>query len=126
MVAVLDSPTMSPTELNLLHVLHVASVIVLIAYTFYAFAAPPQTRKGVLITTGIASLIILFTGIRMWQGMFNFTMMGWIVVKLVCWLGISAFTGMAYRRRQQAALFMGITLVLAVIALVMVYWKPTL
>lgn len=117
---------MSPSELNLLHVVHVASVVVLIAYTFYAFAAPPETRKKVLITTGIAALLVLLSGIRMWQGMFNFVMMGWVVVKIICWLGISAFTGMAYRRRQQAALFMGITLVLAVIALVMVYYKPTL
>lgn len=126
MVAVHDSPTMSPSELNLLHVVHVASVVVLIAYTFYAFAAPPETRKKVLITTGIAALLVLLSGIRMWQGMFNFVLMGWVVVKIVCWLGISAFTGMAYRRRQQAALFMGITLILAVIALVMVYYKPTL
>ncbi len=126
MVADHAPPTMSPSELNLLHVLHVASVIILIAYTFYAFAAPAETRKGVMITTGIASLILLLTGIRMWQGMFNFVFMGWIVVKIVCWLGLSAFTGMAYRRREKAALFMSITLILAVVALVMVYWKPTL
>ncbi|HVU36243.1 MAG TPA: hypothetical protein VHE61_22590 [Opitutaceae bacterium] len=117
---------MSPSELNLLHVIHVGSVIALIAYTFYAFAAAPETRKRVMIGTGIASLLVLLTGIRMWQGMFNFAFMGWVIVKLVCWLGLSALTGMAYRKREKAAMFMTLALVLAVIALVMVYWKPTL
>lgn len=117
---------MSPTELNLLHVVHVASVIVLVAYTFYAFAAAPETRKKVLIITGIATLLVLATGIRMWQGMFQFTFMGWIVVKFVCWLGLSALTGMAYRKRDKAGALMTLALVLVVIALVMVYWKPVL
>ena len=115
----------SPFELNLLHVLHVASLVVVIAYTFYAFAAAPETRKGVMIGTGIATLIALLTGIRVWQGMFNFALMGWIVVKILCWLGISGLTGMAYRRRDKAAVLMTVILLLAVVALVMVYWKPT-
>lgn len=122
---VADSPTMNPSELNLLHALHVASIIAVIAYTFYAFAAPPETRKKVLIGTGIATLLVLLTGIRMWQGMFGFAMMGWIVVKVLCWLGISGLTGVAYRRRDKAALLMTIVLVLAVVAVVMVYFKPT-
>jgi hypothetical protein len=122
---VADSPTMNPFELNLLHVLHVASIVVVIAYTFYAFAAAPETRKGVLIGTGIATLIVLLTGIRMWQGMFSFAMMGWIVVKILCWLGISALTGVAYRRRDKAAVLMTVVLLLAVVAVVMVYFKPT-
>jgi hypothetical protein len=115
---------MSPSELNLLHVVHVASVVVLIAYTFFAFAGPPETRKRVLAITGVASLLALLTGIRMWQGMFSFTMAGWVFVKLGCWLGLSALTGFAYRKRQAANTLMVVALLLAVIALVMVYYKP--
>ena len=117
---------MSPFELNLLHVLHVASVVVLIAYTFYGFAGAPQTKKGVMIGTGIATLLVLLTGIRMWQGMFNFAVLGWIVVKLVCWLALSGLAGVGYRKRDNAGVFMTVILAIAVVALVMVYWKPTL
>jgi hypothetical protein len=68
-------------------------------------------------------LLVLLTGVRMWQGVYGFAG-GWAVVKLVCWLGISAFGGLAYRRRAKAGLWMFLTLLLALIALVMVYVKP--
>ena len=115
---------MKPAEFNLLHVVHVASVVVMIAYTFFACAAAPETRKKVMMVTGIASLLALLTGIRMWQGAFSFTMAGWIWIKVVCWLGLSALTGVAYRKRASAGTFMAVALVLAVLALIMVYYKP--
>lgn len=115
---------MSPFETNLLHVLHVASVVIVIAYTFYAFAAAPETRKRVLMISGIATLLALLTGIRMWQGIYSFEMLGWVVVKIVCWLGLSALTGVAYRRRDKTSALMSVILLLATVALVMVYWKP--
>jgi hypothetical protein len=115
---------MKPAELNLLHVVHVASVVVLIAYTFFAFSGSPETRKRVLAITGVASLLALLTGIRMWQGAFSFTMAGWVFVKLGCWLVLSGLTGMAYKKRDQANTLMVVALLLAVIALVMVYYKP--
>jgi hypothetical protein len=115
---------MNPHELNFLHLLHVTGVLVMIGYTFFAFAGPAETRKRVLMITGIASLLVLLTGIRMWQGMFSFGALGWIIVKLVCWLGLSGLTGMAYRKREKANLFMVVTLVLAITAVAMVYVKP--
>ncbi len=115
---------MNPHELNLLHVLHVAAVVVLVAYTFLGFAGAPETRKRVLIATGIASLLVLLTGIRMWQGMLGFAMQGWIIVKLVAWLALSALTGVAYRKRGAVGTLTWIVLGLAVIALVMVYYRP--
>jgi hypothetical protein len=48
----------------------------------------------------------------------------WVVVKLVCWLGLSALAGVAYRRRERTGLLMGIAAVLALTALAMVYFKP--
>ena len=115
---------MNVNELNVLHLIHVAAVLVMMAYTFFAFAGAPETRKRVLMITGVASLLVLVTGIRMWQGMFGFVTMGWIVVKIVCWLGLSALTGFAYRKRDKVNLLMVVALVLAIVALVMVYAKP--
>ena len=115
---------MNPRELNVLHLLHVVGLLVLAAYTFFAFAGAPDTRKRVLAITGISSLLVLLTGIRMWQGMFGFAPLGWIIVKLVCWLGLSALTGVAYRKRDQANLWMTIALVLLVVGVAMVYLKP--
>ena len=112
---------MSPAEYNILHAVHVAAVIVLIAYTFFAFAAPGETRKRVLAITGVATLLVLLTGIRMWQGIYSFAMLGWIWVKVFCWVGLSGLTGMAYRKRQHTNALMVVALVLAVVALVMVY-----
>lgn len=111
-------------ELNMLHLLHVFGVLVLVAFTFFAFAGAPETRKRVIMITGIASLVVLLTGIRMWQGLFSFNAMGWVIVKLVCWLGLSAFTGMAYRRREIAGTLKLVILLLAFVAVVMVYYKP--
>jgi hypothetical protein len=45
-------------------------------------------------------------------------------VKLVCWLGLSAMVGFAYRRRAQADLFMIIAFALAITAVAMVFVRP--
>lgn len=115
---------MNPNELNIVHIAHVVGVLVLVAFTFFAFAGPAETRKRVLMITGMASLLVLATGIRMWQGLFGFHAFGWIIVKLFCWLVISGLTGAAYRKRDKANTLMVIVLVLATIAVVMVYAKP--
>jgi len=115
---------MNPNESNVLHLLHVVGLLVLTGYTFFAFAGPPETRKRVLAITGIASLLVVLTGVRLWQGRFGFVPHGWIIVKLVCWLGVSALGGMAYRKRDKANLLMTIALVLLVVAVAMVYLKP--
>ena len=115
---------MNPHELTALHVLHVAAVLVLLAYTFFACAAAPETRKRVLMITGFASLVVVLTGVRMWQGVFGFHAYGWIIVKVGCWLGLSALTGVAYRKRNQANMLMIVAIALAITAVVMVYVKP--
>lgn len=105
------------------HVLHLSSIIVLLGYTFYAFAAPQETRKRVLMITGIAALLVVVSGF----GMLHRLHLGfphWAAVKLVCWLGISAMAGIAYRRRAQADLFMLIVFALAITAVAMVYVRP--
>ena len=113
-----------PAEYYILHLLHVIAAFVLVGFTFFAFAAPPETRKRTLLWTGLASLVMLLTGLRMWQTVYSFAPAGWIVVKIICWLGLSALAGIAYRRRAQAGLLAWIALGLVVVAVTMVYLKP--
>jgi hypothetical protein len=111
---------MSPTTY---HIIHLSSLLVLFGYTFYAFAAPAETKKRVMMITGIASLLALIGGFGLLAKL-QLGFPGWIVVKLVCWLGLSAFAGMGYRKRDKAGLFMVIAVVLAVTAVAMVYVRP--
>jgi len=105
------------------YILHVVSVLVLTGYTFYAFAAPAETRKRVMMITGIASLLALVGGFGL-QAKLGFGFPGWLIVKLVCWLGLSALAGFGYRRRGAAGTLAVIALALATVAVVMVYTKP--
>src|SRR5271167_596046 len=100
-------------DLNSYHILHVGSILVLLGYSFYAFAAPAETRGKVLMITGIASLLVIISGFGMLARM-GLGFPGWAIVKFACWLGLSAAAGIAYRRRQQAGLFMMLALALAI------------
>lgn len=104
-------------------ILHVSSLIVLLGYTFYAFAAPAETRKKVLMITGVMSLLMLVSGIGLLHKL-QLGFPGWAIVKLVCWLGVSAVAGIAFKRRAQADVIMVVAFVLAIVAVTMVYLKP--
>ena len=105
------------------HILHVTSILVLTGYTFYAFAAAPETKKRVMMITGIASLLALAAGFGL-TAKLGYGFPGWVIVKLVCWLGLSALAGFGYRRRGAAGALAAIAVVLAFIAVLMVYLKP--
>jgi len=109
--------------LNTNLVLHLSSIIVLLGYTFYAFAAPPETRRRVLMITGIAALLVVVSGFSMLHKL-QLGFPGWVAVKLVCLLGLASIAGIAYRRRAMADLFMIVALVLAITAVAMVYVRP--
>ena len=111
---------MSPT---IYYILHVTAVLVLTGYTFYAFAAAPETRKRVMMITGIASIVALVGGFGL-QAKLQLGFPGWLIVKLVCWLGLSALAGFGYRRRGAAGTLVAVALILAFVAVVMVYTKP--
>ncbi|MGH7994965.1 MAG: hypothetical protein ACREFX_01285 [Opitutaceae bacterium] len=115
---------MNASEFELLHIVHVASAMMLVGYVFYGFAADPSKRKHVMSLSGIAALLVLVTGLRMWQAQFGFALAGWIVVKIVCWLGLAALAGIGFRRRSRPGLLALITLALATLAIAMVYTKP--
>jgi len=115
---------MNPSESIILHVLHVSAALVLVGWTFYALAAALETRKRALIWTGTASLVLLVTGLRLWQTLYGFAPAGWVFVKMACWLGLAALAGIAYRKRERAGALVWIALILAVTAVTMVYWRP--
>ena len=104
-------------------ILHVVSVLVLTGYTFYAFAAPPESRKKVMIITGVASLLALVGGFGL-QAKLAVGWPGWFIIKLLCWLGLSALAGMGYRRRGSAGVLAIVAIVLMIVAVFMVYLKP--
>jgi len=105
------------------HVLHVLSVIVLTGGTFYGFAAAAESRKKVMIITGFASLVLLVSGIGLLHKL-QYGFPAWAIVKLVCWLGLSALAGIGYRKRKQAGLFMTIVFALVAIAVITIYVRP--
>ena len=111
---------MSPT---VYHIIHVISVLVLTGYTFYAFAAPPGTRKQVMMITGIASLLVLVGGFGL-QIKLAVGWPGWLAVKILCWLGLSALAGIGYRRRGAVGTLATIDVGLVAVAVVLVYTKP--
>jgi hypothetical protein len=104
-------------------ILHLSSVIVLLGYTFYAFAAPAETRKRVLMITGIAALLVIVSGFGMLARL-HLGFPGWAIVKFVCLLGLASIAGIAYRRRAMADLFMMVAFALAITAVAMVYVRP--
>ena len=113
---------MSPT---VYHILHLCSAFLLVALTFRAFAAPtPETRKQTLALAGVASLVMLVAGFGLHAKLYSGTFPGWLVVKIACWLGLSALAGFAYRRPGQVGLLGWIAFALIVAAVWAVYAKP--
>ncbi|MBC8040695.1 MAG: hypothetical protein H7Y06_09145 [Opitutaceae bacterium] len=106
------------------HIIHLVSLFVLFGYTFYAFAAPAETRKKVLMITGIASLLVLISGFGLMSKVYQNQFQGWMIVKLVAWLGVSALAGLGYRRRGKVGVFAVVAIVLAAAAVYAVYAKP--
>jgi hypothetical protein len=111
---------MSPT---VYYILHVFSVLVLTGYTFYAFAAPAEKRKQVMMITGIASLLALVAGFGLLTKLHNNQFSAWVIVKIVCWLGLSGLAGVGFRKREKAPVFIGVALALVFVAIFAVYTK---
>ncbi len=102
--------------------LHLVGVILLVGFTFYAFAGPNiKTKKWILSLAGIASLVVLVSGFGM---MPRWGFPGWMLVKIIAWLGLSAFGGVAYRRQGLRKVLMLISLILIIGAVWAVTFKP--
>jgi hypothetical protein len=105
------------------YILHVISLLVLTGYTFYAFAAPPETKKKVMAITGSAALLAIIAGFGL-QAKLQVGFPGWLIVKIVCWFGLSGLAGMGYRKRGIVGGLAVVACVLVAIAVTMVYLKP--
>jgi uncharacterized membrane protein SirB2 len=105
--------------------LHIFSLLVLTAHTFMAFANPaPENRRRTLMITGIAALLMLVSGFGMLAINKIPVATGWVIVKLFCWLGLSALAGLAYRKPHLRGMLSLVALVLLLIAVVMVIFRP--
>ncbi len=106
-------------------ILHLLSLIVLTAHTFMAFANPaPENRKRTLMITGVAALLMFISGFGMLTVNKIPFATGWVLVKLVCWLGLAGMAGMAYRKAHLRGVLSVVAMALITVALFMVYLRP--
>lgn len=104
--------------ISVYHLLHVTGVILLVGLTFQSCADPdPGKKRFRMILAGLASFITLLGGFGLLARM-GLGFPGWVIIKLVCWLGISALSGLAYRCPEKAG---KLTLATAALVLVAVY-----
>ena len=106
------------------YLLHVGSAFLLAALTFQAFAAPtPEKRRQTLMLTGILSLVLVVGGFGLLAKL-SYGFDGWVLIKIVCWLALSALAGMAFRKPQSAGTLAFVASFVIVLALYAVYFKP--
>ena len=104
--------------------LHLISVLLLAGVTFAAFAAPhADNRRTFLMMSGVLSLLVFLSGFGT-MGMMGLGFPGWAMVKVVCWLALSGLTGMAFRMTGQIRMLATVAVVVMLIAVAMVTYKP--
>lgn len=107
------------------HLLHVFALLVLVAHTYMAFANPdPANRKQTMMITGIAGLLMLGAAGGLMAKLGYSWGSGWVIVKLLCWLGLCALPGIVYRKPHLRGRLSFVGLALLLVALFMVYLKP--
>ena len=112
---------MSPLVYSLLHV---AGLLLLSGAAFGAFADPsPGRRRLCSIATTALGLVVLTGGFGLLARL-GYGWPGWVIVKLVCLLGVVLSIFLAYQRPQLATVLRPIAALLLVVAVVMVYFKP--
>ena len=105
-------------------ILHLFSVIMLSAVVFSAMAAPrPENRKRMLMWSGILAVIALVSGFGLLARL-GYGFSGWVIVKLACWLGLAALTGMPFRRQGQIRSLTLLAMIAVFLAVGMVVLKP--
>jgi len=105
-------------------VVHVLSVMLLVAFTFQAIAAPVEAnRKRLSMLTGILVLLVFVAGFGLFaKG--EFESLGWVVVKVVCAFVLAALTPMAFKRPERSGRLVSVAVVVLAVAIYMVYFKP--
>ncbi|MDA1259712.1 MAG: hypothetical protein O3A20_03735 [Planctomycetota bacterium] len=104
--------------------MHVASGFLLVATTFYAFAAPtPERRRCTLIVAGVLSLLMLTGGFGQ-MARLGYGFATWLYIKIACWLLLSAMAGIAFKKPQLAGKLTVLTALVILTAVWSVYYKP--
>lgn len=100
----------------------------LVGYTFFTFAGPkrPEDARKAWTISGILSLIMFVAGFGLLSKLYGNQFHGFIILKIVCWLGLSAMAGMAYRRPQSVRSLAYLSRLLVLLALWAVYFRPFL
>lgn len=105
--------------------IHVFSVIMIFGLTFFALAAPkPERKRPILIATGVLALLIFVSGFGLISTVYSNQFAGWMIVKMAVWLIVAGLGGMAFRKPNLAGPLGMLFAVLALIAVIMVYFKP--
>ena len=103
--------------------LHIAAMFLFVAMTQRALAAPKAREKKPLMITGL----IGFAGLVGGMGLLARLKLGWplwVIIKLVCWLGIGGMPAIVKRKPELAPKLALVTISLVLIAVAMVVWRP--
>jgi len=95
--------------------------MLLISFSVSAYFASAEHRKKILMWSGIASLGVMLTGFGM-AGAQKIGFPVWLDIKILCWLLISSLVGIYFRKPELKGKLLVLNLVLAFVALLMVYW----
>jgi hypothetical protein len=79
-------------------------------------------RKGVMITHGVGLLLLLVAGFGMLAKLGIHGVPWWAAIKLVIWLALGAFVGLAYKQNVARKLWLVVPL-LVVVATVVARYK---
>jgi hypothetical protein len=112
---------MSPT---FYYVLHVAGLLLLTGASFGVFADPTPARKRLCQTAAVILGLLVLTGGFGLLARLGYGWPGWVVVKLVCLIGVVLNVFLAFRKPQMAGLLRPLTALLLVVGVLMVYLKP--
>ena len=111
-------------SVQLYQILHIFSVILMTAVTFSALAAPrPENKRRAMMWSGILAVLALVSGFGLLARL-GLAMRGWVIVKLACWLGLTALTSLAFRQPGQGRSLALLTLIAVFLAVSMVVMKP--
>lgn len=110
-------------KLHIYQVLHVASMVLMTAFLFQAFANPnPKNKKKSAILIGSLALLMLIGGFGL-VATLHVGLPWWIIVKLICWFGLVAISGLGYRKPERIPLLTGVAIVLILTAITTVYFS---
>ncbi|MEI8310334.1 MAG: hypothetical protein WCH98_06225 [Verrucomicrobiota bacterium] len=110
-------------KLQIYQVLHVASMVLMTAFLFQAFANPdPKNKKKSGMIIGILALLMLIGGFGL-VATLHVGFPWWVAVKLVCWFGLVAISGLGYRKPERIPLLTGVAIALVLLAITTVYFS---